>query len=487
MNTVDTKLASMEIYNDRLYIPAVLSFIDSIVSNHQAYDLSRYHQLRFVLAELLAHRVAHAFPKGRGKLHVELFLRNNCFEVSLRDKGEPVWVDFSYDEEKVTKERMDFRKYVLSKCVDHVGIEKLGKDGQRVYVQQEILNALEFTAPQPYQETEVLDTNISIRPVETEADAIEAIRCIYSEYGYSYAYEKLYYGDNLLRMIKNGEIMSFLAVNDHGQTAGHFALVFCDLFQGMPEISTVVIRKEFRGLGLFSKFIDHCFAVAEEKGQRALMAQPVAFHPYSQKAFVRKDFTATSLLLSYTNAEIESEYNKNNERLDLFACVKMIDKNAGCILYPPRELVPFVTGIYDRLGCGCTLLEEQKTAENSSVKMEINMNLKMKRLILKEAGEDIEEFLMDAVKDSIRQKHEMLELFLSLRTPTCRHGYQAAKCCHFALSGLLPGGENDDYIVMQLLLKNERRYDRLVTVGDFTRLTEDIVNLTQGSQKEDAQ
>ncbi len=478
-----TKIATLEIQNKRIYIPAVLSFIDSLTVQHRIYDISNYNRLRFVITEVLQNRIKKAYPNSTGTLYIDISIIGDYLEIAIRDKGVPEWIDFSYDESLITNEENEFKKYILNKYVDIAGIEKLGKNGQRIFLRQKIRNPLEFQPPAPYQETEVLDTNISIKAVETEADAIEAIRCIYSEYGYSYAYERLYYVDNLLRMIKAGEIMCFLAVNEHGQTAGHFALVFSDLYKNMPELSTVVTRKEFRGLGLFAKIIEHTEKIAREKGLRAIMGQPVAFHPFSQKAFLRGNYTATSLLLSYINSDTESEYNKSGTRMDLFACVKMIDKDASCTLYPPSEIKDFVTNICNKLELKADIRDNHDISEASVVSMEDNSNLKIKRLIVTDGSDDVEDIILNAVKDSIRKKQEMVELFISLRTPSCDHTYKAAKKCLFKLSGLLPGSENDDYIVMQLLINSERSYDQLVTVGDFEELTQQVINLVEKENK----
>ncbi len=479
INTQNASIATIEIYNNKLYIPAVMGFVDSIVSNHRNYDISNYNRFRFAATEVLKARIEKAYPDSRGKLFVDLSIVNGFFELSIRDKGVPQWADLSYDVEKVAVSREDMRRFMLDMCVDNAGMEKLGKEGQRVFVRQRIRNPLQFTPPKPYGETEPLDKNIRIKAVETEEDAIEAIRCIYSEYGYSYAYEKLYYVDSFMEMIKNGELMSFLAVNDHGQTAGHFALAFSDLYKNMPELSTVVTRREFRGLGLFAKFIEHSMNIAKERGLYAIMGQPVAFHPYSQKAFIRGGYTATSLLLSYINSDIESEYNKNNERLDLLACVKMVDPEASCTLYPPRELRDFVGKIYARLGCKATILDGESTDCQTRMKVEENTALKMKRIIIFEAGEDTGMLLGNTVKDSIRKNHEMIELFISQRSPSAGAGYEMAKAQGFILSGLMPAGSDEDFIVMQLTLKVDRHYDHLVTEGEFKELTDDIIRLTK--------
>lgn len=472
------KIASMEIWNKKFYIGAVLNFLDSIVSNHPDHEFGRYNRLRYVVGEVLENRIEKAYPGGRGTIEVELYISDVYFEVSIKDKGEPAWTDFSYDDQKLdVNDSQKLRNYILDLWMDEIGMEKLGKDGQRIYIRMKILNPIRFKVPEPYSEMEVLDTNISIRLVETEADAIEAIRCIYSEYGYSYSYERLYYVDTFMNMIKNKELISFLAVNEHGQTAGHCALAFSDTFKNMPEISTVVIRKEFRGLGLFAKFIDYCMEIGKQHGIRAFMGQPVAFHPMSQKVFLRSGFTATSVLLSYISSDVESVYNKNNQRLDLFASVKLLDKDAHSTVYPPKELYSFINKVYDKLGWEYELIAKWKKAEVTQISIETNSSLKVTKILLRSASDDFEKILEDSVKDALRKKTEMIEMLISLNSPSCAYGYEIAKKRNFVLSGILPGGETDDYLVMQMLIGTDNRYDHLVTVGEFEELVKEIIVL----------
>lgn len=457
------KIASIEILNKKPFVFPVLGFLDSIISNHSAVDISRYNKLRYVVGEVLKNRVETSYPGGDGPIWVDLFLSDTFFEVSIRDKGVPQWTSFDYD-------------------VD-VGMEKLGRDGQRVYIRIKIKNKYSFVAPKPYEEITALDNNISIKPVLTEEDAIEAIRCVYSEYGYSYSYERLYYVDSFMRMINNKEIMSFLAVNEHGQIAGHFALTFSDMYENMPEISSVVIRREFRGLGLFAMFVDHCIKVGKENNFRALMGQPVAFHPMSQKAVTRAGFTATSLLLSYLASDVESEYNESAKRLDLTACVKILDANAKSCIYPPKELIPFISKMYDRLGWRYEICDAIGTSEETEIIVEDISTLKLKKIVIKEAGNDLEKILQASVKDAIRKKNEMIELVISLSSTSCEYAYEIARNCQFVLSGLIPGGAKGDYLIMQKLLTVDREYDHLVLIGEFEELKNDIIEIT-GFDKE---
>lgn len=471
------KIASIEIYNNIMYLQPVLSFLDGIAANHKNMDMGRYNRMRFVFAEMLKRRIERSYPGNRGSIFIDFYLTDAYFEASIRDKGVPGWKDFSYKKENIANRGEDFDNYIIDTYVDGAGMEKLGPDGQRVYVRQNIINPIEFKKPEPYKQEEVLDENITIKQVLTEEDVIEAIRCIYSEYGYSYSYERLYYVDTFMKMIKDGSIMSFLAVNDHGQTAGHFALAFSDFYKNMPEISTVVIRRDFRRLGLFAKFMEHSEKIAKEKGLRALMGQPVGYHDMSQRAVIRAGYTATALLMAYINSDVESEYNKEKNRLDICACVRLVDKEAYSKIYPPKEITHFVKKIYDRLGFKYDIIEDTNIAETSTVSVEDNRPLKMSKIFVSDAGSDISEILAGSVKDTIKKKNEMIELAILLNSKSCAYAYEQAKKCGFVLSGIIPGSDSGDYLIMQMLTGEDINYDKLIMFGEFIELKNDILNI----------
>ena len=477
------KIASIEILNKKHYVFATLSFLDAVISKHSAVDISTYNKLRFVVGEILKNRIENSYPGKEGSIWVDMFLDDTYFEVSIRDKGVPQWNSFEYDINNISLDVNDLRNYVLDMWMDEIGMEKLGRDGQRIFIRQKIKNKITFAPPEPYEEITPLDNNITIRPVLTKEDVVEAIRCVYSEYGYSYSYERMYYVDSFMNMINNKEIMSFLAVNDHGQVAGHIAMSFSDMYEGMPEIASAVIRREFRGLGLLTKFIDHCVQVGKENNFRAVMAQPVAFHPMTQKALTKLGFTATSLLLSYLGTDIESEYNKDSKRLDLTACIKVLDENAKSVIYPPKELISFVTKMYDRLGWKYELCDTAGPAEETHLNIEDIAALRIKKIVITEAATDLEKILQGAVKDAIRKQCEMMELVISLSSPSCEYAYEIAKDSQFVLSGIIPGGAKGDYIIMQRLLAVDIEYDHLVLIGEYEELKNDIVELT-GFNKE---
>lgn len=231
-------------------------------------------------------------------------------------------------------------------------------------------------------------------------------------------------------------------------------------------------------MGLLTKFIGYSIQYAKKNGSRAIMCQPVAFHLMTQKSAIRHGMTATSVLLSYIPSELDSEYNTDSDRLDLFVCVKMLDENAECIIYPPEELTEFADKIYSKAEYKHQICTDRIEAESTRIKFEENRSQKMTRIVLSESGNDIEQLLKDVIKDSIRKKDEMIELFISMKSPSCESGYEAAKRCGFVFSGMIPGAKNDEYIVMQMLLQDEIHYEQLVAVGEYEELKCDIKKIT---------
>ena len=134
------KIASLEIYNNDAYIMPVLHFLDSIIMSNKNLDYTRYLQLQFVVGKILALRIKRAYPNSKGSITVELFLTDAYIEVSIRDKGVPGWQELSYDIARVDNNIEDFEKMVIDKYTDGFGMEKLGKDGQRIFIRKNIIN-----------------------------------------------------------------------------------------------------------------------------------------------------------------------------------------------------------------------------------------------------------------------------------------------------------------------------------------------------------
>jgi len=164
--------------------------------------------------------------------------------------------------------------------------------------------------------------------------------------------------------------------------------------------------------------------------------------------------------------------------------VKILDEAASCRNYPPRELLPFMEKMYDSLGLKHEFLEEGGVGASSQISIEDNTTMRVKKIVIHEGGDDLKAILDDSVQDTIRRKSEMIEMMISLDSPSCGYSYRTARKCGFTLSGIMPGGASGDYIIMQMLMGAENRYEQLVTVGEFQELTEEVIALNDKKTEE---
>ena len=130
------------------------------------------------------------------------------------------------------------------------------------------------------------------------------------------------------------------------------------------------------------------------------------------------------------------------------------------------------------------LCQSSKKDDHTEMSAETSTALKMSKIIVRKAGDDLEKEFRQAIMDAIKQKSEMIELVINLNSESCAYAYDVAKKCDFSLSGIIPGAQNGDYIVLQMLLGDKMNYDNLVLVGEFEELRSDIVSITGYDKKE---
>ena len=146
----------------------------------------------------------------------------------------------------------------------------------------------------------------------------------------------------------------------------------------------------------------------------------------------------------------------------------------------PEEILEFVDKIYGRLGLKYDISTQCEHDDATEISVETSTALKMSKIIINKAGEDLAVELDQSVKDCIKRKTEMSELVIKLNLPSCPYAYETAKKCGFSISGIIPGGEAGDYLIMQMLPGDSMNYDDLIVVGEFEELRNDIVKIIKG-------
>jgi serine/threonine-protein kinase RsbW len=359
---------------------------------------------------------------------------------------------------------------------DSAGSEKLGRNGQREYVQIYLPMSLpvESAKRQVVDERAPEDVKVSISENSgSEKDVISAITCIYDEYRYTYGYERLYYPETFKELINTGRLRSFLATGDNGEIAGHYCLSASEDCPQMPEWATVVVRRPFRGRYIFDRMCEHGVEMARQSGARAIMMQPTAYHTATQRVAEKHGYTATGFLFQYVNADMESEYNTDAKRLDLAIAVRFLTENPTGIAYLPEEHREFIKGIYEKLGAKYEFPEGYMPEQETLLKLEFSSLMKSGRVVVTRAGKDFERELAHATGVLRRNKAEMVEMLINMTDPAAPFAYELAKNaknCGYFFTGIMPGSEKADYLVMQNLFWSDVDAAAVATRGEYTEL-----------------
>lgn len=466
------KITTIEFLNYPKMTMAVLAYIDEL---QKSMEIDPKKALRFRLAceEVIAQRMKNAYAK-EGTFFADFYASNTELEFSLRDLGEPYWLsEPSYDPSAAKDDLTGIENFLIYKNVDKMGLEKLGREGQRFFVRIAVKLHVRPKQEQLSEEPP-LDTDFRFKSVtDDDNDITAAISCIYNEYGYSYAYEALYYPENFKSMTQSGMFHSYLAVNAHEEVAGHFGLSETDYLKGMPEICTVVVKHRFRGLKIADKMFKYAVEEAKRQGKKSIWCQPTAYHTGTQHICTKLGFTATGFLFQYVNPDLESEYNREKRRLDLTMCVRLFEPQTYRICCPD-EIAPFVVKILKRAGMEGELVESSLPTGESAAKMDINTRVLSAKIIISRVGLEIEDTVKSMLRSCRKNKTEMAELMLSLDDAAAPFAYDILKKHGFFFTGIVPGSENGVYCMMQHLFDSEPDFSVIVTESEYTEVLDDI-------------
>lgn len=352
--------------------------------------------------------------------------------------------------------------------VDFIGTELLGAKGQKTTLRMNVEKPQ--ARKRTFPETEPQDLNFQVIEVKSEEESLQAALCLWDEYAYSYPYpfENFYRPKLLKETIASGQIRSYLVVNDHGEVAGHYALSFYKNHPGMPELASVVVRRNFRRYGVFSKMMAHGVAEARRLNCQALLTKPVLFHTATQHVATKLGFVPTAIAFDHLYGEVESDYN-HGQRLSV-ACSVLLFNEKSATLYAPSDLKASIEEIYQKLGKDYRFVEEGTIREDSLLTSETDTNTKSAGLTVTEVGADFAPVIKEIDRDFTAQKMEVIEALLPLEKPGCQKAYTMLKELGYFFTGVIPGGADGDLLMMQKVITGLPSQAGIVTEAPYTEL-----------------
>jgi anti-sigma regulatory factor (Ser/Thr protein kinase)/GNAT superfamily N-acetyltransferase len=267
-------------------------------------SLSNEDLLHFEIAseEAFVNIVEHAYPDCiPGDIFIEGTITPTELVLSFRDEGIP-FHDSPDEYPYVIATDGVFHSHglgfqIIRNTVDEVRFENLGKRGKVLHLTKKLENQIEPETEQQVPEiTPAPPQHYEIRPMHPE-DASQVCRLFWMVYGYTYKNEDFYRPEGLLHLISSGHQISYVAIGEDGEVAGHVGLIRPEPVP-MAEIGLLVVSPAHRGRRLMESLEKAISDKAALLGLSGLSYNAVTSHDKSQKGGFHLGFVPCSLDLA---------------------------------------------------------------------------------------------------------------------------------------------------------------------------------------------
>lgn len=459
------ELLKLSVINKYDMIEAVQSCIKTIAEQYNMPPKEIY-RLNLSIEEAMANVINYGLTQSKDQyFDISLNVEGTEFTVIIRDKGIPG--DFildNYDDKLGVT--------IMQNVLDRLVIKNLGSQGREQHLTKYLSAPIVFEKRFQEQRIELPDDiTFDIHNTSRE-EAIEVARCIYDEFGFSYISETVYYPERFFEACSSGNIYSIVATAPNGEIAGHLALTMLDDFEGVAEMGIGVVKKKYRKYSIMKILTDKILEYAKiSPSVTALMAEPVAYHPITQKICESYKLTPCGFNFHYVGSDLKNSFTDGDERYSVGFAFKLFEEEPVHKIYIPSETLPLVEHIYSTLNLSFEIMPNEALCEEQTwITVKSIPNLKIGRIFINKSGKDIKEQLKLAVLTLKKEHCEVIFLYLNMNDSGINYAYSEALEHDFFCNGCFPMSKNGDFLCMELILNSVLDYEKLVTTENFNKV-----------------
>ncbi len=443
---------SLKLPNDIHFLPATNQFI-SDYARKLGFSDKAVTQIEMAVEEGISNVVRHAFqPNESAHFDIHLYKDITGLSVSICDQGlpfDPNTVQYNED----TLEGLG--SFVMSKMMDKIQYINHGKAGKELKLSKYFEEAQVETSPEDNGITSVVQEHTyTFRPFQ-DKDAIEVVRCAYESYGYTYAYEHIYYPERVKALNESGDLISVVAEAEDGTVCGHMALVKIDGYDSLYEIGLAMTKQQYRGGNIFSRLLALIYEEIDKRKIHSVFGQCVTTHTYSQRGPVKMGMIPSALLPAYVPDDMSFKNIAENEhkRTAVLIVNKILIQVEKRTNYLPEKYLALAANIYSELKSERKFITEGHFTpeEMTQANLSVNANLKMAKINFNTYGNDFSQVLKGMIHQLKKENITMAEAFVNICRPDAIQTIETAESLGFRFSGILTGSPTGDIAILQYL------------------------------------
>ncbi|WP_300667649.1 GNAT family N-acetyltransferase [Desulfoluna sp.] len=476
------------------YLEPIQNYVEGLCHVH---GCETQESLMVVLAveEAVSNVIQHGFASEKGgTFDISFDVGAADLTIEIHDKGLPfdprmLSACGESDASEVSDPHEGLGVRLMKGAMDRVEFINLGKQGKLVRMFKYFRHgkvAPDLSGDQhPTEATPnepPLVPPFSVRPL-TEAEALDVSRCAYRAYGYTYR-DFIYYPQKIWELNQDGQLHSFVLVDAQNKLLGHLALSFSAPEATIAELTAAFVDPACRGKRLLGQLMVEVMSKAEMMGIRNLFVHAVTSHHASQKSATLFDFIPTGLLLAalFPDLEFKALTGKVSQKENALLMVKPLKARSPYTLYVPNRYTEIIRSLSTNVGQMVSVedtsppLPDLSGGEGNRYYQVEEFNFAEIRI--RTFGEDVLEELGQRVKGYVRNRIDVIYLYLDIECPEAAPF--AARCLElgFFFCGYMPGEmAGRDGLILQKLNDISIDFTALDLDGDQAR---EVMEFIQG-------
>ena len=396
--------------------------------------------------EAFVNILEHAYPGCKaGDIHIGGILGAHELEISFRDEGIPFGIqpdqypDTLPEDGAVPESGLGFR--LIRNAADEVRFENLGRRGKVLHL---IKRLSEPAGTGPVPEVPAVppapEQKYETRPMRPE-EASQVPRLFWLAYGYTYKNEDFYRPEGLLHLIGSGHVISYVAVGETGDVAGHAGLLRPDPVP-MAEMALLVVAPAHRGRHIMESLAEALADKAVAMGLHGLSSNPVTSHPISQKETYRMGFVPCGLDLAACpprqfKALLTGDAQPQRE--SYVHCFRYLAPPPLVTVHLPARHRAMVARIYENLNQQCRMGEPAPAAAPGDFRIHFDRSLQKGIITVTTADERRWPEILRVAQDMEELAGaEVVDLDLPLAQPATALLIDLAEEAGFVFTGIRP-------------------------------------------------
>ncbi len=475
--------------NVEIIIPNRMELLPVVINNASSiatlmgFQKKEIRNIELGVEEAVGNIIRYAFEEGeREDIRICFAMESLGLGISIFEKGIPfdpsVVKEFSPEKFKENLSDEGLGMYLLKQFMDEFSFTNHGKSGKETRIfkylhnrkLEQMLDKQEKARVEQEREQEQLPKGsvpFVIRPLKAD-EAVEVSRCAYTSYGYTYVHEAIYYPERVREMNRNGDLISYVAVNeDNDEIMSHCALEREEDAM-LPQVGVAATKPRYRGQGCLNGLNVALIEEATKRGFTGVYGRGISTHFYSQKSMLKHGMKPCALLVSSgKERKYKGIEQKKIQRESVFLQMLYLNRPAKHWVYLPPKHKDMIRRIYAFIGGEPEFrkCDDQwgMPSAASEVSIITNMNSLTADIFVRSFGSDLSHEIAGSMQKLIREELKTIYIYLPLADPaSCRVTADLEKLGFF-FAGIKPASENKDVLILQYLNNHEIDYDYIAS------------------------